>query len=309
MEREAASASLSADGNHRVPAERPALHRVPAAIAAQEGLDQPAGKLLDVAQRAIRPGQLRDALSGTFLGHALHPLLTDLPIGAWTSAMLLDAIGGRESEAAARRLLGIGILAALPTAASGYVEWADSAGRRASTRRVGLVHAAANATALSLYGASYMARRRGRGGRLLALAGGAALSVGGHLGGHLSYVGGEGVAVTRFEDGPHEWTPTLPEADLAEGRPACADVAGVPILLVRQGGRIDALANHCNHRGGPLHEGKLGDDTITCPWHGSTFELASGSVVRGPASSPQPAYETRVRDGRVEVRQATDPTP
>jgi nitrite reductase/ring-hydroxylating ferredoxin subunit/uncharacterized membrane protein len=288
---------------------RPILHQIVTQLGERDGLDPPARKLLDVADRAIKPGWLRDVLSGTFLGHALHPLMTDLPIGSWTSAMVLDLAGGRDGRKAAQRLIGTGILASLPTAATGAVEWADSADRRPSTRRVGLVHAAANVTALSLYGASYLSRRRGRGGRGLALAGGAALAVGGHLGGHLSYVNGEGVAVTTFEAEPAEWTPIMAEAELAEGRPACATARGLPVLVVREGDRIHALANRCNHRGGPLHEGRLAEGTVTCPWHGSRFRLEDGDLVRGPAASPQPTYEARVRDGRVEVRQATDPTP
>ncbi|HEX5762036.1 MAG TPA: Rieske 2Fe-2S domain-containing protein [Solirubrobacterales bacterium] len=289
--------------------ERPALHRAVTELGENEALDPPARKLLDVAQGALKPGRLRDALSGTFLGHALHPLMTDLPIGSWTSALVLDAVGGRESRGAARKLVGTGILASLPTALTGAVEWADSAGRRASTRRIGLVHAAANVTALSFFSGSYLARRRGRSGRVTALMGGAALAVGGHLGGHLSYVNGEGVAVTTFESGPADWTPTVLATELVEGRPACAVAGDVPVLLVREGERIHALANRCNHRGGPLHEGEVRDGTITCPWHGSIFRLADGDLERGPAASPQPAFEARVQEGRVQVRQVTDPTP
>lgn len=275
----------------------------------RKALDRPARKLLDVAHKAIRPGRLRDALSGAFLGHALHPLLTDLPIGTWTSALVLDLTGGRGREPAARRLIGAGILASLPTAVTGAVEWADSADGRANTRRVGLVHAMANVTALGLFTVSYMARRRGGSGRPTALAAGAALAVGGHLGGHLSYVNGEGVAVTTFESGPSDWTATDAATELVEGRPACAMAGDVPVLLVREGNRIHALANRCNHRGGPLHEGEIGDGVVTCPWHGSRFRLTDGNLERGPAASPQPAYEARSRDGRVEVRQVTDPTP
>jgi nitrite reductase/ring-hydroxylating ferredoxin subunit/uncharacterized membrane protein len=291
--------------------DRPVLHRLAERVGQVEALDPPAQKLLGLADKLLKPGRGRDALSGTFLGHTLHPLLTDLPIGSWTSAVLLDALGGRDSEKAARRLVGLGILASVPTAATGYVEWADSAGGRAATRRVGLAHAASNVTALSLFTASYLARRRGRRGRgrALALAGSSALAVGGHLGGHLSYVHGEGVAVTTFEEGSSEWVEALPEAELPEGRPACALVAGVPVLLVREGNEIRALADRCTHRGGPLHEGEVKDGSVTCPWHGSRFDLRTGSVEQGPASSPQPAYEARTRDGAVEVRQVTDPTP
>jgi nitrite reductase/ring-hydroxylating ferredoxin subunit/uncharacterized membrane protein len=289
--------------------ERPLLHRAVTELGEQEALDRPARKLLDVAHRAIRPGPLRDALSGTFLGHALHPLMTDLPIGSWTSALLLDLAGGRGTEKAARRLVGAGILASVPTALTGAVEWADSADGRANTRRVGLVHAAANVTALGLFSASYLSRRRGRDGRATALIGGAALAVGGHLGGHLSYVNGEGVAVTTFESGPGDWTPTVQASELVEGRPMCAMANDLPVFLLREGERVHALANRCNHRGGPLHEGEVSDGVVTCPWHGSRYRLADGNLERGPAASPQPAYEARVREGHVEVRQVTDPTP
>jgi nitrite reductase/ring-hydroxylating ferredoxin subunit/uncharacterized membrane protein len=290
---------------------RPVLHRLAERVGQIEALDPPAQQLLGLADKVIKPGRARDALSGTFLGHALHPLMTDLPIGSWTSAVLLDNFGGRQSEGAARKLIGLGILASVPTAATGYVEWADSASGRASTRRVGLAHAASNVTALSLFTASYLARKRGRRakGRALALAGSSALAVGGHLGGHLSYVHGEGVAVTTFEEGSTEWAEAMPEQELVEGRPACALVGDVPVLLVREGGEIHALANRCTHRGGPLHEGEVSEGRVTCPWHGSEFDLRTGSVERGPASSPQPAYEARTRNGTIEVRQVTDPTP
>ena len=289
--------------------QRPRLHKLAHDIGEVEALDAPADRVLGVLGKVVRPGRVRDALSGTFLGHALHPLLTDVPIGTWTSAMVLDVAGGKESRTAAQRLIGAGILAALPTAATGWLEWGDSARSHVATRRVGMVHAAANIAALSLYSASYVKRRRGGSGRLLAMAGGGALAVGGHLGGHLSYVHGEGVAVTTFEDGPEEWTAALLDAELDEGSMTSIDLAGMPVLLVRDGGEIFAMANRCNHRGGPLDEGELSDGCVTCPWHGSRFELRNGDLARGPAASPQPSFETRVHNGRIEIRQATDPTP
>jgi nitrite reductase/ring-hydroxylating ferredoxin subunit/uncharacterized membrane protein len=287
---------------------KPALHRLAARVGDVGGLDAPAERLAAAVQGALQPGRARDALSGTFLGHALHPLLTDLPIGTWTSATLLDLVGGPDSATAARRLVAAGILSSVPTAVTGSVEWADTAKSSASARRIGVVHAAANVAALALYTGSYLARRRGRRGRALALAGAGALAVGGHLGGHLSYVEGVGVSQTAFDEGPHEWTPTISDAELPEGAMASADADGVRVLLARRGGRIHALANRCNHRGGPLDEGELADGCVTCPWHGSRFRLADGSVERGPAATPQPAFDARVRDGRIEVRRRTEPT-
>ena len=290
---------------------KPALHAAAHRLGEIEALDAPAQKIGAVVRNVLGPGKVKNALSGTFLGHALHPLLTDIPIGTWTSAMILDLAGGQDSEKAARRLIGAGILAALPTAASGYSDWADTEMASDSARRVGIVHAAANVTALSLYTASYLARRRGRHGTgvALGLVASGAIGVGGHLGGHLSYVQGVGVAQTTFEEGPADWTPTMPVSELPEGSTACADAGGVPVFLAQQGGRIYALSNHCTHRGGPLDQGELSDGCITCPWHDSRFRLSDGSVEQGPATSPQPAFETRVSDGQIEVREATDPTP
>jgi uncharacterized membrane protein len=129
-------------------------------------------------RRALPAGPLKDALSGTWLGHTLHPLLTDLPIGAWTSSLMLDAIGGPQSRTAAKRLIAIDILAALPTAATGVCDWGDT---QPKERRVGLMHAAANTTALALFSTSLLARRHGRHGRgiALSLAAAGALGVGG----------------------------------------------------------------------------------------------------------------------------------
>jgi nitrite reductase/ring-hydroxylating ferredoxin subunit/uncharacterized membrane protein len=306
----ATAAQQDVSSNGHVPEPRnPTLHRWASSLGKVEALDAPANGVLSLLKKIVKPGRVRDVMSGTPLGHALHPLLTDVPIGTWTSAMVLDAAGGRQSRDAARKLIGTGILAALPTAATGWLEWGDSARGNVATRRVGMVHAAANVTALSLYTASYLARRNGGSGRLLAMAGGGALAVGGHLGGHLSYVHGEGVTVTTFEDGPREWTPLLLDSELAEGQMTAVDCAEMQILLARDKGEIHAIANRCNHRGGPLDQGEMSDGCVTCPWHGSVFELRNGDLVRGPATSPQPAFETRVHNGRIEVRQVTDPTP
>jgi nitrite reductase/ring-hydroxylating ferredoxin subunit len=284
--------------------EKPRLHRLAAATGELEALDAPAKRLAKVVRSALPGGPVKDVLSGTFLGHPLHPLLTDLPIGSWTSALMLDWVGGPDSRTGARRLIAAGILAAIPTAAAGSSDWADTEVSSPTVRRTGIVHAAANVTALGFFTASYLARRRGRGGRALALTGAGALAAGGHLGGHLSFAEGVGVNQTAFEDGPGDWTPTLTEHELAAGRPVCARAGDVNVLIVRDGDGIHALDDRCTHRGGPLHEGEVADGCVTCPWHGSRFRLTDGSVERGPASSPQPLYETRVSDGRVEVRRA-----
>jgi nitrite reductase/ring-hydroxylating ferredoxin subunit len=269
-------------------------------------LDGVATRIGKAVRDAVQPGAVRDALSGRALGHAIHPLLTDIPIGTWTSASLLDAIGGPDADRAARRLIAVGIAAALPTAATGLLDWSDTEPVDDEVRRVGLVHAASNVAALSLYSASLAARRRGaRGrGRLLGLAGAGALAVGGQLGGHLSFAKAVGVDATALGPALDDWTDAGSAGDLQEGVAACRDVAGVAVLLVRRGGEVYALADRCAHRGGPLHEGEIDDGCVTCPLHGSRFRLADGSVQRGPSPYPQPTFEVRETGGRLEVRSA-----
>ena len=287
---------------HR-PVSPPKLHAAVEAIAGIEALDasEPVAKKI----RGLIPGgPVKDALSGTWLGHALHPLLTDTVIGTWTSALILDAIGGRGAEDAADKLIAVGLAAYGPTAITGASDWADTTVGDPHARRVGAVHAVTNGTAFTLMSASLRARRKGSRGRgkALAAAAGGMLAFGGHLGGHLSYVMGVGVDQTAFDPGPSEWTQALAAAELGEGDRTCVRVGETPVLLVRKAGRVLALHNRCMHRGGPLDEGDFGDGTVTCPWHGSVFRLEDGAVEQGPATAPQPAYETREVDGRIEIR-------
>ncbi len=269
-----------------------------------EALDPIASKIGGLVRSAIPPGAIKDALSGTFMGHALHPLLTDVPIGTWTSSVLLDLAG--EEEAAAK-LIGAGLLATAPTLATGWSDWADSEMGDPGVRRVGLMHAAVNGTAIALMAASLAARRSGRAGRgkLLSLAGVSVLGAGGWLGGHLSYAQGIGVDQTIFDAAIDEWASTdVSESELADGAARCAMVDGTPVMLVRHDGEVRALHNRCAHRGGPLSDGEISDGTVTCPWHATVFSLTDGSVESGPSTFPQPVYETRVTDGKIEVRTA-----
>ena len=281
----------------------PALHVLPERLGNLDQLDRPARVLASIAGR-IGPGKLKDALSGSWLGHALHPFLTDLPIGTWTSATLLDVVGGDESAAAADRLIGAGVLASLPTAVTGTTDWADTEKSDANVRRVGVVHATANVVALGLFAGSLLARRRGNRarGKVLSFAGMGALTIGGHLGGHLSFAKGVGVDQTTFEERPTDWHRALDDTELGEGERRLVDVDGVAVVVGRDQGRLYALANRCCHRGGPLHRGTVANGEITCPWHGSTFRVEDGSLVRGPAAYPQPVYDVRVQDGAIEVR-------
>jgi nitrite reductase/ring-hydroxylating ferredoxin subunit/uncharacterized membrane protein len=290
---------------HRRP-RRPVLHGLAERIGELQALDGPAEAVAKAVRRALPAGPVKDVLSGTPLGHPLHPVLTDLPIGTWTSALLLDVLGGRAGRRGADRLVAIGLVSATPTAVTGLTEWADTTVVDPTVRRVGAVHAMANVGALALFGASLAARRAQRRGSgvLLALAGAGAMTAGGHLGGHMTYAQGVGIDRTAFEAVAEDWQPAVAEAELGEGALQHAVVGGHDVVLVRSGGRIHALAGRCAHRGGPLHDGELVDGCVQCPWHGSRFALEDGSVERGPAAFPQPLYETRVRDGQVEVRRA-----
>ena len=258
------------------------------------------------AQKAVRgavpqESRLKDALSGTWLGHPVHPPLTDVVIGTWTGALLLDLFGDERSDGAARRLLGLGVVAAVPTALTGLSDWAEL---RGGTRRLGAVHALGNSTALVVNTLSWAARGRGRRGTGVALsllAFGAA-SASAWLGGHLAFGKGVGVDQTVFDDGPTDWTQVAEPGELTEDALVRKEVGRVGVLLVRSEGTIHAIADRCNHRGCSLSEGELRDGTIVCPCHGSAFRL-DGTVVKGPAAASQPAFEVRAGDGRVEIRQ------
>ena len=265
------------------------------------GLDRVAQPIADRVSALFQRAQLKDVLSGSWFGHPLHPLLTDLPIGSWTSAMLLDLVGGRRAQPAADVLVAVGIAAAVPTAVTGLSDWSDLG---TEDRRIGLVHAAANSVAVSFYVASFVARRRGRrtSGVLLGLAGASAATAGGFLGGHLVYRRGAGVDHTVFDVGPEEWTPVEVADVPAEGAMAIVSAGGVDVMLTRRHGSLCGLADRCSHQGGPLHEGELLEGRVRCPWHSSEFMLDDGSVTRGPATAPQPVYEARADSGPVQVR-------
>lgn len=271
------------------------LERLVHAVEAATVLDRPA----DLAQKVtgtLGPGPVKDVLSGTPIGHPLHPALVVVPTGAFASAAVLDVTGDARG---ARRLVGFGLLSSLPAAAAGLSDWHDTQG---AERRVGVAHALLNTAALGLLGASWVARGRGDGGRLLSTAGLALLGGSSWLGGHLAYAQGVGVDTTAFAKPPVDWTDAGPVADLADGAAHAVTVEDVPVLLLSRGDRVLALANRCTHRGAPLTDGPLVGDCVECPWHGSRFSLETGEVERGPATRPQPVFRTRVVDGRVQVR-------
>src|SRR6266576_154360 len=189
--------------------------------------------------------KIRNFLNGTWLGEPLHVVLKDVPIGAWTVAMVFDAFDSMASSSefalAAEASIAIGILGAVGAAATGLTDWSDV---DPPARKMGYKHR---------------------------------------------------VGVDRT-DGlvfPENFTPVLPASELADDQPTRAMHNGVPILLVRRGQRLFAMAETCAHFSGPLSEGKLLDDSIVCPYHSSRFALEDGSVRDGPAVHPQPCLQVR----------------
>jgi nitrite reductase/ring-hydroxylating ferredoxin subunit/uncharacterized membrane protein len=267
-------------------------------------LDAVAKVVRKAVSSALRPRKVKDVLHGVPLGHPLHPMLTDVPIGMFTAAAVLDALPG--TAPAATALVATGLAAVGPTALAGWADWAELDEQQ---QRVGLVHAAANVAGAALYALSLAARMRSRGvrGRAFGYAGLATITAGGYLGGHLSYR--QAAGVNHVEDVPHRfptgWQPVGPVDELPDGELAKRTVGGVDLLIMRRGSAIDALADKCSHLSGPLSDGSFsvadGQGCVVCPWHGSTFRLSDGAVVHGPATAPQPRFSTRVRDGRLEV--------
>jgi len=276
------------------------LERFVSRIEHAEALDPLASKLAELASPLLARRWARGALSGTPIGHPIHPLLVAAPIGSWLGANCLDVFGGAKARPAARCLVGLGMAAAAPAAITGASDWLYTEG---AERRVGLVHAVGNYAALGCYLQSWLLRpRHQRLGAVLAGVGTAALAVTGWLGGHLVYARGVGVDTTAFQPAPVEWTAAVAATALRPDRPTLVHVEGVPIALVFVDGQLHAIADRCSHRGGPLHEGAYSDGCLTCPWHGSRFRVADGQVLVGPATRSQRVYEVRTRDGMVEVR-------
>ena len=280
-------------------------------VGKQEWID-PLAKTLDEAVGTAFQGEagrtLKDGLNGTWLGHPLHPALTDVPIGAWMMAQVFDTLdsvnGGNRYEEAARVCINTGLVGAVAAAVTGLTEWSDTGGE---SRRIGLVHGVMNLTATSLFLTSALMRTRRRtAGAVAASTAGFAVSMASaYLGGVLVYNREIGPNHALAGEAPEEFTRTIADTELREGDKRRVVVGGAQVVLLRDQGRICALAERCAHQGGPLSEGELRDGTITCPWHGSTFRVADGSLVHGPSTFDQPCYDTRVRDGYIEIKPRT----
>ncbi len=263
-----------------------------------EGLQSAVGAAYGAGGPACK--KVENFLNGVWLGHPLHPAVIVLPIGFWTSTLVFDLAG---EERAADLSLGLGLVTAVGAAATGAAQWQDAA-HNEKPRRLGALHALLNVLATILYAGSWLLRRNGRreAGIALSSLGYGVASASAWIGGDLAYDLGIGVDHTAFAAPPGEWTDVLAEADLPAETPKRVEAGEVPVLLYRKGEEVFAIAATCTHLGGPLDEGKIEGETVTCPWHGSVFCLRDGKVLHGPATMPEPAFEVRVQDGRIAVR-------
>ena len=243
---------------------------------------------------------VRDLLNGRWLGHPLHGVLTDVPIGILFLVSVFDVLG---DPGAAVLTLVVGILAMLAAALAGYADYADTDG---TARERATLHSTLMVVALVGYVLS-LALRLGSGpaasaaGVWLAILSFLVLSAGAYVGGDVVYVLGNMVNRHAFRGAGTKWVVLEPaeldDGAIPEGRPVKARLGINQLVLVRQGERILALHDTCAHAGGPLNEGRLVDGTIECPWHASRYRLENGHVVQGPSVYDQPAYEVRARDG------------
>ena len=278
------------------------------AIGTQDWLDNVA-KPVEKTVEAAFPGEtgrtVKDALHGRWLGHPLHPVLTDIPIGAWMMAQVFDALGAtrrtRAYDAAARVCITTGLVGAVGAAVTGLADWSET-GR--DSRRIGFVHGMINVAATSLFLASALMRRRRKTSAAVATSstGFAVAMAGAYLGGTLVYHQEIGPHHALDWNAPDKFARAVPVSELPEGTKKKVRVGDVDVVVGRHQGKLFAVAERCAHQAGPLSEGELKDGTIVCPWHGSTYCVDSGALVHGPSVYDQPCYDTRERDGFLEVR-------
>lgn len=257
-------------------------------------------------QTALRPIKL--LMNGSWLGHPLHPLLKDVPMGAWIFTVLFDVVGLAfnlpQLGVASSIADGVGVAGALAAAAAGLMDWMDT---DPAEKSVGFVHGITNTIATLIFLASFVIRWRDRWELSwtsfgLGAIGLAIVSAGAYLGGGLVYRMGVMINRNAYRNGPADFKAALPVSDLVEGKMRRVEVDGQPILLVKTSGKIYALGAVCSHYGAPLEEGKLEDGCVQCPWHFSRFALEDGSIKEGPTCSAVPSYDVRTANDQIEIR-------
>ena len=280
-------------------------------VADTAAVDKVAEPVRRAVQAVLRPQALTVLLHGTWLGHPVHPVLAQVPVGTWLSAGVLDLVPALRP--AATTLIGTGVAAAVPTALAGAADWSEAG---TGVRRLGIFHAAANTVALGLYAGSLVARAKGRGalGRGLSYTGLGIAAGSAAVGGHMSYSQSAGVShsATTARSLTTDWIDLGPMDDLPEGRPTLRTGKGssvaVPLAVVRRGSRVDVFIATCSHLSGPLDEGTVedvhGDACLVCPWHGSAFDLETGQPRRGPSAIAQEKLAVKRSAGRVLARVA-----
>ena len=244
---------------------------------------------------------VRDLLNGRWLGHPLHAVLTDAPIGILFLVIVFDVLHLPEAAAWS---LGIGILTMLAAALAGAADYADTDGK---ARERATLHSTLMVVALLAYIVSLVLRLgptgavESTGGFVVSIIAFLVLSAGAYVGGDVVYVLGNMVSRHAFRGAGTKWIALEPaeveNGQIPEGRPIKAKLGINQLVLVRQGEAILALHDVCAHAGGPLNEGKLVDGAIECPWHYSRYRMTDGQVVQGPSVYHQPAYEVRAKDG------------
>jgi nitrite reductase/ring-hydroxylating ferredoxin subunit/uncharacterized membrane protein len=292
------------------PLNPPLRHLIGEVVENQTWLDKLAAPIQNwLLQFFGQPGQpnrkLKDLLNGTWLGHALHPVFTDIPVGAWSSTTLLDlAWLNNEDDGIARGAdltLLLGLAGATGAIVTGVTDWSDLVG---TDRRVGLMHGLLNGGITLLYLTSLLLRLTGQRRTAITLSTTGYLTTlfSAYLGGELSFAKGVGVNHVAWEGGSDDFVAVIDEKKLVEGKLTRVDASGIPAVLLKQGRTIYAIGATCSHQGGPLDEGSVKDSVVTCPWHGSSFCMVDGSVVNGPAVYAEPTFAVRVRNGNVELR-------
>lgn len=255
---------------------------------------------------ALRPFKI--FLNGSWIGHPLHPMLTDIPIGAWTLTILLDLIGllfeFPQLGLASAISSAVGVAGALAAAAAGLADWMDI---DPPEKAIGAFHATVNVSATVLFLVSFLMRWRrhwetGWEPLVVALAGYLLAIIGGYLGGALVFYKGVMINRNAYRMGPDEFKPVMAMQDLEEGQMKRALVEEQPVLLLRLGGTVYALSAVCSHYGAPLNQGKIVESTIECPWHASRFALEDGRVVQGPACAGVPVYDCKIANDQVQIK-------